>query len=83
MDPHFHSPHPPHPVSNPCPCLFGFVGEFLSFLPLSFPFALPVSTSVSALRMSWILLSRFGLLRITFLPFVIDSLGYARTIKRL
>jgi hypothetical protein len=63
--------------------LFGFVGEFLSFLPLSFPFALPVSTSVSTLCMSRILLSCFGLLRITFLPFVIDSLGYAWTIKRL
>jgi hypothetical protein len=34
--PHFHSPDPLRPVSYPCPCLFRFIGEFLSFLPSSF-----------------------------------------------
>jgi hypothetical protein len=40
-------------------------------------------TSLSDMRMSRISLSHFGLLRITLLPFVIDSLEYAQTIKRL
>jgi hypothetical protein len=34
------------------------------------------------MHMSWISLSRFGLLQITLLPFAIDSLVYARTIKQ-
>jgi hypothetical protein len=70
-------------MSYPCPCLFGFIGEFLSFLPLSFNFTLPMPTSLSAMCMPRISLSCFGLLRITLLPFAIDSLGYAQTIKRL
>jgi hypothetical protein len=72
-DPDFHSPDSLCSLSNPCPCLFGFIGEFLTFLPSLFPFALHVSTLVSAIHVSWILLSRFGLLWITFLSFVIDS----------
>ena len=76
--------------SSPCPCLFGFAGEFLSFLPYRFtPLRMYVylSFDIRYLRILPTLSCRFGfasdLLRIRLIPFVFDSLGYARTIKWL